>query len=200
MTARNASAVVAVTAGRSQPSSSRLLADRLVAATATRIPNARTTVIALRALAHPIADATLTGFATGALADAIETLRAADAVIMVAPVFNTSYSGLFKSFVDVLEPGLLADKPVALGATGGTARHSLALEFAYRPLFAYLKATVAPTGVFAAAEDFGTHGSALAERIDTAATELAGLVLDRPTTAPNDPFADPVSFDRLLAG
>lgn len=192
--------VVAVSAGLSQPSSSRLLADRLVEATAGRLPHARTTTVKLRSLAHPIADATITGFATGALADAVEALRTADAVIMVAPVFNTSYSGLFKAFIDVLEPGLLSATPLVLGATGGTARHSLALEFAYRPLFAYLKAAVVPTAVFAAAEDFGTHGSALAQRIDTAATELADLVLGRRTAAPSDPFANPVPFDRLLAG
>lgn len=192
--------VVAVSAGLSQPSSSRLLADRLVEATAGRLPHARWTMIELRELAHPIADATITGFTTGALTDAVETLRTADAVIMVAPVFNTSYSGLFKSFIDVLEPGLLNGTPLALGATGGTARHSLTLEFAYRPLFAYLKAAVIPTAVFAAAEDFGTHGSALATRIDTAAAELADQTIGRRPALSSDPFADPVPFDQLLAG
>lgn len=119
---------------------------------------------------------------------------------MVSPVFNASYSGLFTSFLDVLEPSTLTGTPVIIGATGGTARHSLALEFAYRPLFAYLRAQVTPTAVFAAAEDFGTHGSALSLPIRAAADELAGLVLNRAVQVPVDPFADPVPFERLLAG
>ena len=41
-------------------------------------------------------------------------------------------------------------------ATAGTARHSLVLEHALRPLFSYLKASPVPTGVFAASEDFGS--------------------------------------------
>lgn len=192
--------IVAVTAGLSQPSSSRLLAERLAKATAGLLPGAAVTVVELRELAHEITNATLTGYAAGPLAQAIDALHSADAVIMVSPVFNASYSGLFKSFVDVLEAGTLAGKPVAIGATGGTARHSLALEFAYRPLFAYLKAQVAPTSIFAASEDFGTHGSALGERIHTVAAELAGLVLNRAAQVPIDPFADPVPFGRLLAG
>ena len=41
-----------------------------------------------------------------------------------------------------------------IAATGGTARHSLALEHALRPLFAYLRAVVVPTAVYAASEDW----------------------------------------------
>ncbi len=82
-------------------------------------------------------------------------MTSADAVIAVTPVFSASYSGLFKSFFDVLDEDALDGKPVLIGATGGTARHSLVLEHALRPLFAYLRATVVPTAVFAATEDFG---------------------------------------------
>ena len=53
-------------------------------------------------------------------------------------------------FFDVLEAKALAGKPVLIAATGGTARHSLMLEFAMRPLFAYLRTIVVPTAVFAA--------------------------------------------------
>ena len=64
----------------------------------------------------------------------------------------------------------------------GTARHSLALEHAMRPLFAYLRAVVAPTAVFAASEDWGGGDATeprLVERIDRAAGELADLVAQR---------------------
>ena len=53
-------------------------------------------------------------------------------------------------FFDVLDDQALAGKPVLLAATGGTERHSLVLDFALRPLFAYLKALPVPTGVYAA--------------------------------------------------
>jgi FMN reductase len=71
-------------------------------------------------------------------------------VIAVTPIFSASYSGLFKTFFDVLERGALAGKPVLIAATGGSERHSLALEHAVRPLFAYLRAVVVPTAVYAA--------------------------------------------------
>jgi FMN reductase len=93
---------------------------------------------------------------------------------------------------------------VLIAATAGTARHSLALEYAMRPLFAYLRAVVAPTAVFAAADDWGgggVAGGALDERIRRAAGELADLVAARPPAAPADPFADPTtSFEDLLRG
>jgi FMN reductase len=61
-----------------------------------------------------------------------------------------------------------------MAATGGSARHSLVLDHALRPLFSYLRATAVPTGVYAASEDWGAEG--LAERIDRAAGELAALM------------------------
>lgn len=67
--------------------------------------------------------------------------------------------------------------PVLLAATAGTARHSLVLEHALRPLLSYLGAVTAPTGVFAAVGDWGAAGaSALDERIDRAATDLVLLM------------------------
>ena len=193
--------VAVITAGLSQPSSTRLLADRLGAATdrALRLTGEQVSVevVELRPLAHGIADAMLTGFTSGALAEAVDTVRAADALIAVTPVFAASYSGLFKSFVDVLEEGTLEGKPVLLAATAGTARHSLVLEFAMRPLFAYLRADVLPTAVFAATDDFGSDAG-LSQRVERAARELADAVVGRPRAAASDPFEDPVPFAELL--
>jgi FMN reductase len=202
--------IAVVTAGLSQPSSTRLLADQLATATdrALRLYDERAdvVVIELRDLAHALTDNLLTGFPSGALADAIRVVREADAVIAVSPIFSASYSGLFKTFFDVLEDGTLEGKPVLVAATAGTARHSLALEFAMRPLFAYLRADVVPTAVFAASEDFGTagpvgdDGTGLAARVDRAARELADLVHDRQRPAPVDPFDNPTPFEQLLGG
>jgi len=208
--------IVVISAGISVPSSTRILADALGKATAralsvvepatavsgdeTRGAVASYDVIELRELAHLLTDNVLTGFPTGALADAVRRVTEADAVIAVSPVYTGSYSGLFKMFVDVLEDGTLEGTPVLIAATAGTKRHSLVLEFAMRPLFAYLRADVVPTAVFAASSDFGATGTggSLSERIDRAAGELADKVLRRGTTLPDDPFENPTPFEDLL--
>ncbi|WBP86230.1 FMN reductase [Kitasatospora cathayae] len=196
-----------VSAGLSQPSSTRLLADRLADATTAHLTRAgrevRVHLHELRPLATLISHHLLSGFPAPALADALEEVSTADALIAVSPVFSASYSGLFKSFFDLLEPGALAGKPVLIAATGGTARHSLALEHAMRPLFAYQRALVAPTAVFAASEDWGGTGDALTDtlpvRVERAGGELAALAVaavaaPRPADSPALPFIPPAAL------
>lgn len=173
--------IVVVSAGLGVPSSSRLLADQISGAV-ERLGRAAgldpaVTVLELRDLAVDIANNFVTGYAAPDLAEAIAAVEGADAIVAVTPVFSASYSGLFKSFIDVLEPRSLEGKPVLLGATGGTARHSLVLDLAMRPLFSYLRTRTVPTGVFAAPTDWGrgTDGgqaAGLTARIERAATEL----------------------------
>ena len=197
-----------VSAGLSNPSSTRLLSDRLTSATVAALTErgitATVEVVELREHARDLADNLLTGFANTSLRAAVDTVVGADGLIAVTPIFSASYSGLFKTFFDVLEKDALTGTPVLLGATAGTARHSLVLEHAMRPLFAYLRAVTVPTAVFAASEDWaggdGTSRS-LAERIVRAAGELADVIAGRPPAAPADPFADPdTSFEDLLRG
>ncbi|WP_043642998.1 CE1759 family FMN reductase [Nocardioides alkalitolerans] len=206
--------LVVVSAGLSQPSSTRLLADQLADATtsalAERGAGVELTVVELREHAHALADHLLTGFASGALADAVAAVGAADALVVVTPVFSASYSGLFKTFFDVLEPNLLEGTPVLLAATAGTARHSLVLEHALRPLFSYLRAVTVPTAVFAATDDFGAGGQpgedGLPGRVRRAAGELAALAAGAPAAprrtaalpAPDEEFGEVIPFDQLL--
>ncbi|SES40417.1 FMN reductase [Streptomyces sp. yr375] len=171
--------LVVVSAGLSVPSSTRLLADRLAAATVGRAEagsaaEVEVRVVELRDLAVDIAHHLTSGFPGRKLADALGAVAGADGLIVVTPVFSASYSGLFKSFFDVLDQDALAGKPVLIAATGGSARHSLVLDHALRPLFAYLRAVVVPTAVYAASEDWGAEG--LPERIERAAGELAALM------------------------
>jgi len=198
--------IAVVSAGLSAPSSTRLLADRLAAAVSVAFADGGTKVdievVELREYARDLADHLATGFPGARLREAIDAVASADAVVAVTPVFSASYSGLFKTFFDVLDKDALAGKPVLLAATGGTARHSLVLDHAMRPLFAYLHAFAVPTGVFAATEDWsgGGTGPALTDRIRRAAGELADLVLQRPAAAPADAFADVTPFADLLRG
>ena len=196
-----------VSGGLRQPSSTRLLADQLAAATSRALreggDEASVEVVELRDHAHELANAMLTGFPGGGLREAVNTVVGADGIIAVTPVFTASYSGLFKSFFDVVEEGSLAGKPVLMAATGGTERHSLVLEYALRPLFAYLRSIVAPTGVYAASSDWGNLDGTcevLAVRVERAATELAELVRTGSTARAPNPFDDPTPFAQLLTG
>lgn len=171
-----------VSGGLREPSTTRLLADRITAkvefALAGKNLVVDASVIELRQLGRAIIDAMLAGFAPPELESAFDTLAAADGLIAVTPAFNASFSGLFKSFFDVLPEATLSEMPVLIAATGGTERHSLVLEHALRPMFSYLHAIVSPTGVYAATGDFGArHGdTGLAKRIGKAADEFARLL------------------------
>jgi FMN reductase len=196
--------VAVVTAGLSVPSSTRLLADRLAAAVVEKLgDDTEIEVIELREHARVLADNLVTGFPPSSLRTAIDAVTEADALIAVTPVFSGSYSGLFKTFFDVIDSDALTGLPVLLAATAGSARHSLVLEHAMRPLFSYLHALTVPTAVFAAAEDFGSKAGrtgALADRIARAAGELAGLVEGQPRRQAPDTFAEVVPFEQFLAG
>ena len=198
----NTRTIVVVSAGLGQPSSTRLLADQLAAATAEGLPaGTQIITIELRELAHDIVDNLLTGFPSPALDEAIGQVLRADGLIAVTPLYNGSYNSLFKSFFDVLDPEALVGKPVLIAATGGTARHSLALEHAIRPLFSYLRAVTVPTAVFAATEDWGSasgSGGALTARIERAGSELAALIGRSQPMTPADPYASVPSFEQLL--
>lgn len=199
--------IAVVSAGLSEPSSTRLLADRLaesVVAAAHQTGGATRVVhVDLRPLAHEITDAMLTGFQAPALAAATAAVVGSDALVFVSPIFTAGMSGLAKSFLDVMDRDALVDMPVLLAATGGTSRHSLAIEHAMRPVFAYLRAAVVPTGVFAATDDWGTQDdqAALDARIRRAGTDLVwaiGASRRKPQEA--DALPEVPDFASLLGG
>ncbi|MBB6120088.1 FMN reductase [Nocardiopsis algeriensis] len=198
--------LVTVSAGLSTPSSTRLLADRLTAAAEASLrergEEVSTRTVELRDVAHDVVNAMITRVPTGGLRPVLDDIAEADGIIAVTPVFNASYSGLFKSFFDVVDPEDLDGTPVLIGATGGSPRHSLVLEHALRPMFAHTRSVVAPTGVYAASEDWGAGGSGgreLAQRIERAGRQLAVLAADR-SPAAADPYEEPVPFADLMSG
>ena len=200
----NQRSLVVISAGLSQPSSTRLLADQLAAASEKAAGDlgltTKITFIEPRDLAVEIAHNFTSGFPGRNLSAALDAVTGADGLIVVTPVFSASYSGLFKSFFDVLDKDALAGKPVLIAATGGTARHSLVLEHALRPLFAYLHAVVLPTAVFAATDDFGADSAdgTLRSRITRASEELARELERRDPVTVLDPFALTTNFEDLL--
>ena len=170
--------LVVISAGVSEPSTTRLLADRAAQKTLDLLRDADVEasvgVIELGPLAVEIAQAIVSGFPGERLQAAIERLAEADAVIASTPVYKAGVSGLFKSFVDVLDNDLLIAKPVILAATAGTARHAMVVDEQLRPLFAFLRAMPVPTSLFAAPDDWGS--TELSGRIARAASELTLLL------------------------
>lgn len=196
--------ITVVSAGLSDPSSTRMLADHLADATVTALSEqdvaSAVRVVELRSIASDIANAMVTGVQSDEVREAITAVTDADAIIAVTPTFTMSYSGLFKLFFDLIDKDALTGIPTLLGATGGTARHSMVLDTAMRPLFAYLKGAVIPTGVFASSEEWAT--AELAQRIRRAGRELAAVMTNLPRPRAADPFnpdsAAFESFDQLM--
>jgi FMN reductase len=178
MTTTSPKRLAVISAGTGNPSSTRRLADRIAQKSLDLLTADGTTatagVIELGPLAVDTARAAVAGFPGTEVQAAIERLAAADAIIAATPIYKAGVSGLFKTFVDVLDNDLVVAKPVLLAATGGTPRHALVIDDQLRPLFSYLRALTLPTSVYAAPEDWGT--TELGRRIDRAATELAVMV------------------------
>jgi len=167
-----------VTAGTSDPSSTRMLADQ-VAQRVTDLAGRRghevaTRVVDLRELATEITTAMVSRLAGPKLRQAVAALGDADGIVASTPVYAAGASGLFTSFFQVLDSDLLIAKPVVLAATAGTARHALVVDEQVRSLFAYLRTMTVPTSLFAAPEDWSDP--ALAKRVDRAAFELLLLM------------------------
>lgn len=211
-----------ISAGLSTPSTTRTVADQLSAAVSTAVTargeSLDVNVIEVKNLAVDLAHAMTTGgMSSDELSTAKQQVSEADGLIVVSPVFKASYTGLLKMFFDVLDTEALNAMPTIIAATAGTARHSLVLDYAMRPLLTYMRAVVVPTGVFAATDDFGNdEGASLHTRVNRAASELADLLvadgasvdgLGGPTTGPartrktgNDPAENFTPFSQLLDG
>ncbi|MCX7229986.1 MAG: NADPH-dependent FMN reductase [Burkholderiales bacterium] len=102
--------------------------------------------LALRELpAQPLlhGDATAPG-----IAEALDRVARADAVVIATPVYKASYSGLLKVFLDLLPQYGLEGKILLPVATGGSLAHALVLDYALRPVLAAAGATHVLPGVF----------------------------------------------------
>jgi FMN reductase len=110
-----------------------------------------------------------------ALRAAADTLARAELVIVATPIYKAAYSGLLKTFLDVLAPDALRGKVVLPLATGGSPAHLLAIDYALKPVLSALGARDILDGVFATDAQLKAHESggyvpdaALVERLDRA--------------------------------
>ncbi|MDO4253203.1 MAG: NAD(P)H-dependent oxidoreductase [Rothia sp. (in: high G+C Gram-positive bacteria)] len=116
------------------------------------------------------------GLPSPALAQVLEDLRSASGIIVNTPIFNSTYSQVFKLFWDSFSEGDLGKTPTLLAAVGATSSHALVLDHAIRPLLGHLGAAILPHSVFALAEDLSGQSpsaAAVSDRINKASTLLA---------------------------
>jgi FMN reductase len=106
------------------------------------------------------ADALIAADATEpAVARAVEAVAGAGLVIIGTPIYKAAYSGLLKLFLDLLPPEALRGKTVLPLATGGSAAHLLALDYALKPVLSALGARHVLDGVFATDAQLQRHES-----------------------------------------
>jgi len=130
-----------------------------------------------------------------AIAWAHRAVAQAQAVLIGTPIYKAAYSGLLKLFLDALPPDALRGKPVLALATGGSAGHLLALDYALKPVLSALGARHIVDAVYAVdaqlvrAPDGGyVPDDGLLQRLDQA---LDALLLCHAANARRNPARNP---------
>lgn len=168
--------VVLVSAGSGVPSSTDMLLQAIAQQVKARFGEVRIETVSLRELAIDIAKGLVSNYVSPELQQAFDRVAASDALVVATPIYKATFSGLFKSFFDLLDKDALYLTPVLLAATGQSTRHALALDDGIRPLFAFMRALSVPTSIYATPGDWNNGASALHARIELAVAELGRLL------------------------
>lgn len=169
--------IVAVVGSSYQPSRTRALVDALVAELEQRLV-ARTRILQVGDFARPLGQALSRDELPQDILGHLQSIESADLLIAAAPVYRGSYTGHFKHLFDLVGQDALVDKPVLLGATGGSDRHALVLDHQLRPLFSFFQALTLPIGVYGTNTDFENYrvtSPALKARLQLAAERAVPL-------------------------
>ncbi|HEX2842268.1 NAD(P)H-dependent oxidoreductase [Hyphomicrobium sp.] len=173
--------IAVVSAGQRNPSRTRTLALAIADAIGDRVKS-ETTVVDLSTLWKQIAVLASPSDADQDVRAAFDAVEDADLLVTASPIFKASYTGAFKHFFDLFAPDALVAKHVILAATGGSERHSLALEHNFRPLFSFFAAHTLPTTVYAVDSDIVDGAyivESVAQRIAKVADEAALILRQR---------------------
>ncbi|GAB3837483.1 NAD(P)H-dependent oxidoreductase [Kribbella italica] len=177
--------VVVVNGSPNQPSKTMGLVDAVVGTLKGMLPVQMSQIDVYRlgpGFTGAIERDDITAETTPDVEAALRLAEQADLLIAATPVFRGSYPGLFKHFFDLVDQYALANKLVLLVATGGSERHTLALDHALRPLFAFFQSMTVPVAFFASAGDF--DGTVLLNprvygRIEMGLTDVVDLLRTR---------------------
>ncbi len=135
------------------------------------------TTVALNLRDMPAEALLWAGFQDPSVRRATTIVAQARAIVVATPVYKASYSGLLKTFLDLLPAEALAGKGVLPIATAGSLAHCLVLEYALKPVLSALGAASFLPGVCLIDTDFVYGGDGLA-RLETAAGGRLAVALD----------------------
>ena len=114
-----------------------------------------------------------------AIRGALQEVAEAQLLVVATPIYKAAYSGLLKTFLDLLPPDALRGKSVLPLATGGSPAHLLALDYALKPVLGALGARDILDAVFASDAQLQPHeaggfvpDAALLQRLDRALLPL----------------------------
>ena len=121
----------------------------------------------------------------------LETIAAADAVLLATPVYRGTYTGVLKNLLDLLAVEALRGKAVALAAMGATDHHHLGPDWHLRDTLAWFGAVVLPTSVYLTSRDFeaGAAVERAAGELDALLEALAAFAAAVPRTLGPAPLA-----------
>jgi FMN reductase len=145
-------AIVALAGSPSANSRSTALLRHVLARFPEAVPRSE---IVLRDL--PAAALVRAEFDDPAIRRASEQVADASLVVIATPIYKASFSGLLKSFLDLLPQDALRGKTVLAIGTGGSTAHLLALDYALKPVLAALGARHILDTVYAVDAQFTPH-------------------------------------------
>jgi FMN reductase len=114
--------------------------------------------------------------------EALALVDAAQGVVFASPVYKAAYSGVLKSFVDLLPQFGLRGKTVLPLLTGGTLAHVLALDYGLRPVLQSLDPRLVVSGLFVLDKLIELHGDEvtlapeIVPRLDPVVETFAGAL------------------------
>ncbi|MFZ5896328.1 MAG: NAD(P)H-dependent oxidoreductase [Myxococcota bacterium] len=190
---------VAITGSLTSPSRSSALA-RTVLRALEGLHSFDSVLFEVASSARSLGQALHRGEVSADVEQALLAAEQADVLVVVTPVHRGSFSGLFKHFFDLLDAKALLEVPVILGATGGSERHTLILDHALRPLFAFFRAQTVPTCLFATERDFDADtrpSDAIIARAERAAKQATSL-LRPPAFRRSDPSYEPARAESIM--
>lgn len=170
--------VVAVSGNLGVQSRTRVLAQSLLDAVGSQQP-AEIQLIQLADLGPQIGTVTSREQLPASAEAALRAIEDSDILIVVSPVYRASYTGLFKHLFDLVGQDALVDRPVILGATGGSDRHALVIEHQLRPLLSFFRAHTVPVGVYATEAHFTGYtltDPIVQQRVNDAADQAVRLL------------------------
>lgn len=119
----------------------------------------------------PAEDLITANFASEEIAKANQKVADAAIVFMLTPIFKASYTGILKTFLDLIPQKGFENKKIVPIAIGGSIGHLLAVEYALKPVLSVLGATEILNTVFVLDQQV--------ERLENGDYKIQDVVLDR---------------------